>query len=612
MGCGGSTAKDTRQPKRQKYEEQNKEKSAERKKEEVKDEASSAQGRESRSNHAVEGTDKEAASSKTRSEKSSEHHSKGEKATPRNPNNVTGAEAVGHTYSNGALNSTTNTNTTANNNSVAANNASTTHANGGASAPGNGNDGAKPALSSPKPASIQPAGDKAQPTDKEDATDHATAGRSLSAGGISNKLSTTASVNTSHAVASTLSSGDDEDPEDLVMRMVQKLKEQAVADARKYGSAEVKIGTVALRSVQGPLELAQKDLSRIRRWADYLPPFDPIAVAADGQGDAKPRESTLKANQDLLDALDREKRQAKSPGSHDRTHRDRIADRPDPRDGHLLPAGSPSKTREKDSRSKEPPSNVAVADRDRSQNAEITEKENDSRSKRSPEPRRARKSIEREEGEAAPGRDEPSPEKSLIANNHKNNKNGGSNNNNNNNTNNDKTNNIDGSHNNNNQASGKAEAPRKSSNANNAPPSLPPPSLPPPPLPQPAEDKGENVQAAPPTGPLTEQSEKVLPNGGATHPEASPTPTPKQEPKQEALPADRQHQEQPSLPETKDAPPKTPPPQQTALDAPPAEEAATAPPPGSKPRPEEHEADGAEKLASENPPSQQPLEAAQT
>eukprot|EP01063_Lacrimia_lanifica_P035487 TRINITY_DN6774_c0_g1_i1.p1 TRINITY_DN6774_c0_g1~~TRINITY_DN6774_c0_g1_i1.p1 ORF type:complete len:340 (+),score=110.47 TRINITY_DN6774_c0_g1_i1:112-1131(+) len=119
--------------------------------------------------------------------------------------------------------------------------------------------------------------------------------------------------------ASELTNGEvEDDPDEAVMRVIQKVREQALADARKYGFSEVKVKGVSIRSIGGPVELSPKDMQRIRRWTDYLPPFDPIPPAAEPTENGRhPRENTLRVNQELLDAWERDQkaaaRQSSSP-----------------------------------------------------------------------------------------------------------------------------------------------------------------------------------------------------------------------------------------------------------------------------------------------------------
>eukprot|EP01065_Artemidia_motanka_P019586 TRINITY_DN2333_c1_g1_i1.p1 TRINITY_DN2333_c1_g1~~TRINITY_DN2333_c1_g1_i1.p1 ORF type:complete len:387 (+),score=111.02 TRINITY_DN2333_c1_g1_i1:88-1161(+) len=118
-------------------------------------------------------------------------------------------------------------------------------------------------------------------------------------------MSTTATA----ATAATLPASDDEDPDDVVYRSLVKLREQCLADAKRGGMSAVRINGKPLES-RSALELGSKDLARVRIWADLLPPFDPIPVleksalakieAGEGGG-VPPRESLLKANQELLE-----------------------------------------------------------------------------------------------------------------------------------------------------------------------------------------------------------------------------------------------------------------------------------------------------------------------
>eukprot|EP01061_Rhynchopus_euleeides_P026174 TRINITY_DN42851_c0_g1_i1.p1 TRINITY_DN42851_c0_g1~~TRINITY_DN42851_c0_g1_i1.p1 ORF type:complete len:455 (+),score=96.87 TRINITY_DN42851_c0_g1_i1:60-1424(+) len=100
---------------------------------------------------------------------------------------------------------------------------------------------------------------------------------------------------------------DEEDPDEVVMRSIQKLREQALADAKRIGYSEVKVCGVSIRSVGNSVELSPKDLQRVRRWCDYIPPFEPIPAGPESQeGGRAPRENTLRVNQELLDTFERD------------------------------------------------------------------------------------------------------------------------------------------------------------------------------------------------------------------------------------------------------------------------------------------------------------------
>eukprot|EP01064_Diplonema_japonicum_P018584 TRINITY_DN27288_c0_g1_i1.p1 TRINITY_DN27288_c0_g1~~TRINITY_DN27288_c0_g1_i1.p1 ORF type:complete len:370 (+),score=42.60 TRINITY_DN27288_c0_g1_i1:107-1216(+) len=153
---------------------------------------------------------------------------------------------------------------------------------------------------------------KAQPDAEQDLV----VNRSASGSKVSQSSATLGS--TSQAVTST-NSDDEIDSDEQVMKMVIKLKEQAILEARKLGSTDIKIGSTPLRSVGGPVELSPKDLYRIRKWADFTPPFEPIHAPADAtEAGRQPRENTLRVNQEILDSIERDKKISSSnvAGSH--------------------------------------------------------------------------------------------------------------------------------------------------------------------------------------------------------------------------------------------------------------------------------------------------------
>ncbi|KAJ9458722.1 hypothetical protein DIPPA_13709 [Diplonema papillatum] len=116
----------------------------------------------------------------------------------------------------------------------------------------------------------------------------------------------------------------DED-EQTIQVAYARLLHQAIESARTNGAASVKVAGITLSSLQPPVELSQSDLSRVRLWADFQPPFEPIPVldassptprttTSNSSSGKAPRDYNLQQNQDLLDNWLLQKRTSKRGG----------------------------------------------------------------------------------------------------------------------------------------------------------------------------------------------------------------------------------------------------------------------------------------------------------
>eukprot|EP01064_Diplonema_japonicum_P017689 TRINITY_DN2597_c0_g2_i2.p1 TRINITY_DN2597_c0_g2~~TRINITY_DN2597_c0_g2_i2.p1 ORF type:complete len:190 (+),score=6.54 TRINITY_DN2597_c0_g2_i2:274-843(+) len=96
---------------------------------------------------------------------------------------------------------------------------------------------------------------------------------------------------------------DENDPEIDIKASYQKLLEQALEAARSKGATTVKVGLVPIQNIGPSVELTHSELSRIRQWCDFNPPFEPILTLEGHQSNSgrAPRDHNLQQNQDLLD-----------------------------------------------------------------------------------------------------------------------------------------------------------------------------------------------------------------------------------------------------------------------------------------------------------------------
>eukprot|EP01060_Flectonema_neradi_P033607 TRINITY_DN5689_c0_g1_i2.p1 TRINITY_DN5689_c0_g1~~TRINITY_DN5689_c0_g1_i2.p1 ORF type:complete len:200 (+),score=29.14 TRINITY_DN5689_c0_g1_i2:101-700(+) len=82
------------------------------------------------------------------------------------------------------------------------------------------------------------------------------------------------------------------------------LLQGALEQSQTQGLRSVRVGGVFIASMLPSVELTTSDLARIRKWCDFEPPFEPIAVVEDASPEGKPpRTHTLTRNQELLDEL---------------------------------------------------------------------------------------------------------------------------------------------------------------------------------------------------------------------------------------------------------------------------------------------------------------------
>ena len=141
-------------------------------------------------------------------------------------------------------------------------------------------------------------------------------GRSMSGGGGTLGKRLSQSTTTTGTITS-VPAPEDEENDDGVLKSIQKLREQTILEARKIPLSEVKVAGVYLKSIAPSVELSPKDLQRIRRWADYVPPFDPIPAPQEStEAGRQPRENTLRVNQELLDTHERDKKHQREQKSH--------------------------------------------------------------------------------------------------------------------------------------------------------------------------------------------------------------------------------------------------------------------------------------------------------
>eukprot|EP01062_Namystynia_karyoxenos_P063335 TRINITY_DN56154_c0_g1_i1.p1 TRINITY_DN56154_c0_g1~~TRINITY_DN56154_c0_g1_i1.p1 ORF type:complete len:302 (+),score=22.75 TRINITY_DN56154_c0_g1_i1:153-1058(+) len=120
---------------------------------------------------------------------------------------------------------------------------------------------------------------------------------------------------------------DPDDPDETITRNILKLRETALVETQLNGASKVRVhGVLAL--IPGPVEMTAKEMARFRRWVDLLPPFDPIPVLEQhGDVGRPPKEATLRINQELLEAHERETNRAQQQ-----------SDRPKPLDGKVRSA----------------------------------------------------------------------------------------------------------------------------------------------------------------------------------------------------------------------------------------------------------------------------------
>eukprot|EP01065_Artemidia_motanka_P052523 TRINITY_DN9509_c0_g2_i2.p1 TRINITY_DN9509_c0_g2~~TRINITY_DN9509_c0_g2_i2.p1 ORF type:complete len:328 (+),score=79.58 TRINITY_DN9509_c0_g2_i2:53-1036(+) len=172
----------------------------------------------------------------------------------------------------------------------------------GPSSPAGGGRSTVPPLSAPEDSVSSAAGQRV--TQRLSRSTVGTAGPSIQ------RVATSATI-------PTLGGGEEEDEDDLITQRVLKLREQSLQECREAGGcSSVRVAGVPFTDLRVAVEMTSREIDRFRKWADLVPPFDPIPVLEPG-GDAgrQPREALLRMNQELLDTHERERvsdRKAKS------------------------------------------------------------------------------------------------------------------------------------------------------------------------------------------------------------------------------------------------------------------------------------------------------------